>query len=598
MNLKYGDVTINGGFWKTAEDMNKNTTIDAVWKRFSDTGRVDAMKFEWKPGMDNEPHAYWDSDVFKWLEGACNIIAKGDRDDLKEKIEYVIDNICKNQCEDGYFNTYISVCHPQDRFKDRNLHELYSAGHLFEAAVAHYNATGSERLVNVAKKYADYIEKVFIIDQSADFMTPGHQEIELALVKLYELTGIERYLNMAEFFLKHRADNDKDEWILDNKYHAQDYANPEEFDTAIGHAVRCLYMLSGMVDCAKYKGNKKLLDACIKTYEDITTKKMYITGGTGSTRHGEAFTLPYDLPTETAYAETCAAIALMMFSGRMCDMLKDAKYANTVERAMYNGMMSGVSLDGEAFFYENPLQITLSKRQRPTIGDAEKFAVTQRQKVFFCSCCPPNINRTLSSMEQYIYNVDGKDVYVNQFMPSTLKSDGIVIEQKTDYPVSGRIELSVQGVENLYIRIPDWCSDFSVNCDYTEERGYAKVKADKTVVVEMNMTPFLVGANPNIEACAGKAALQRGPVVYCVERVDYADELSTIYVNNTDGAEVVYDEFFRGHTITLNALKNVTDNGLYMRKNDKFENVKVKFIPYYAFANRGESDMTVWVNYK
>lgn len=598
MKFKYGDVTISGGFWKNAEDMNKTKTIDAVWNRFYDTGRIDAMKFEWKPGMENEPHEYWDSDVFKWVEGACNIISKGDRDDLKEKIEYVIDNICEHQEPDGYFNTYISVCRPEDRFKDRNLHELYSAGHLFEAAAAHYNATGSDRLVNVAKKYADYIEKVFVIDQSAAFTTPGHQEIELALVKLYELTGIERYLNMAEFFLKKRANNDKDEEICGNIYHVQDYTTPEELDTAIGHAVRCLYMLSGMADCAKYTGNKKLLNACINTYEDIVKTKMYVTGGTGSTRYGEAFTLPYDLPTETAYAETCAAIAFMMFSGRMCNMLKEAKYADTVERAMYNAMMAGISLDGESFFYENPLQITLNKRQRPTVGDHEKFAVTQRQKVFFCSCCPPNINRTLSSMEQYIYNVDNKDVYVNQFMSSNLKSDDISIEQKTNYPANGRVEINAEGVENLYIRIPEWCGDFSLNCDYTEERGYAKVKAKGTVIFEMNMDPFLVGANPCVEACAGKAALQRGPIVYCVEKVDYNDNLNTLYVSNTDGAEVVYDEFFKGHTITLNALKNVTDNGLYMRKCDKFENVKVKFIPYYGFANRGESDMTVWVNYK
>ncbi len=599
MKLQYGTVTIDDGFWKEAEDLNKTVTIDAVWNRFHDTGRMDALKFNWKPGMDKQPHAYWDSDVFKWLEGACNIVAEGDRSDLMEKIDTIVNDICEHQQPDGYFNTYITVCRPEDRFQDRNLHELYSAGHLFEAAVAHHAATGSTKLLDAAKKFADYIEQVFVKEQSAAFITPGHQEIELALAKLFAVTGEERYVKLAEFFLKHRGVNDKDAWIDGHKYAAQDYANPEDLDTAIGHAVRCLYMLSGMADCAKNTKNQKLLEACVKTYEDITKTKMYITGGTGSTRFGESFTYSYDLSNEGAYAETCAAIALMMFSNRLCTMLHEAKYADTVERAMYNGMMSGISLDGASFFYENPLQITLQQRTKPAILDGrEKMAIVQRKKVFDCSCCPPNLNRTLSAMEQYIYSVEGKTVYINQFVPSTLKADGMVIQQQTEYPWKGKVVIHAEGVEALYIRIPAWCKNYSFSCDYTEEKGYAKICGQSTVTFDMEMESVLMGANPHIEACAGKAAVQRGPIVYCAEGIDFGDDLSLLYLSNIENATVTYDSFFRGNTITVGGWKAIADSGLYQPKADSFEKTEVKLIPYYGFANRGESDMRVWINYK
>lgn len=596
MNYNYGNINLKGGYWKQVKDLNRDVSIYSVWNRFSDTGRIKAFDFAWKPGEEQQPHVYWDSDVVKWLEGACNIIAEEPNAELSEKIDWLVERIEKNQQPDGYFNIYFTVCEPEKRFTDRNLHELYCAGHLFEAACAHYKATGSERLLNVAKKYADYIEKVFVKEQSASFTTPGHQEIELALIKLYKAKGEERYLKLSEFFLLNRGKNDKDEYIFDRAEHAQDYSPLEEFESVKGHAVRALYMLCGMADCAELTHNEKLMESCKKAYDDIVNGKMYITGGVGSTRHGEAFTVPYDLPNDSAYAETCAAISLMLFSDRMCRITHEAKYADTLERAMYNGMMSGISLDGKSYFYENPLEINLKKRESFHIKtDMVKVPITQRKEVFDCSCCPPNLNRILSSIESFFYDCADGEYYINQFAESTLENGAVKISQKTDYPRNGRVEISAEGMNALYVRIPDWCEKFTLSHKYETVNGYAKIIPDgKTIVLDMDMTPFMVYANPMVSDNAGKAAVQAGPIVYCAEGVDNGD-IELIRLTKTEGAAVCYDETMRANVLKLNGKKLKKLGALYTKTAPESEDFEIKMIPYAAFANRGESDMAVWL---
>ncbi len=598
MTADYRKVKINGGFWKKIEELNEKVTINAVWNRFDESGRIKAFDFNWKEGMENKPHVYWDSDVFKWLEGAFRILYRNDNKELAERAGHIIDRIEEHREKDGYFNIYYTVCESGKRFTNRDMHELYCAGHLIEAAVTHFETTGSERLLNIAKKYADCIESIFKTEQSASFATPGHEELELALMRLYRATAEKRYLELAKFFIDMRGANDKDNYIMNEPEYAQDNVCPRKMEKAVGHAVRCLYLLCGMADCAHDTDDHELMEACRRVYEDIVQRKMYITGGVGSTSIGEAFTIPYDLPNEKAYAETCAAISLMMFSNRMAHYEKNAKYADTAERAMYNGMMSGISLDGESFFYENPLEIVLKNRDKTAVrNNQEHYPISQRQKVFSCSCCPPNLNRTLSAMGDFIYDVDGDVGYINQFAESEYNDGEKRIVQKTDYPKNGVVRIQADGISTLNIRIPEWCDEFKINKKYTVKNGYAKIVNDGSeVIFEMKMQPVLIEANPEISDDANKASVMYGPIVYCAEAVDNIENLNSLYLSEELNEKMVFDEFFGAYTIEADGFKAEEFDGLYRKRKAQAEKCRIKLIPYYGFANRGESNMCVWLN--
>lgn len=600
MLADYRNVMINNGFWKTIEKLNEDVSIEAVWERFCESGRIDAFSFEWKEGDEKQPHFYWDSDVFKWIEGACYILSRKRDDNLSEKVEYIIDKIEEHQELCGYFNIYFMMVEPDKRFTDRDMHELYCAGHMFEAATAHYQTTGSRRFLNIATKYADYIEKVFVIDKSAGFITPGHEEIELGLVKLYRATGERRYLDLALFFLKNKGVNDKDKYIGEDITWAQDNESPWNMKSAVGHAVRCLYLLSGMADCAAETKDDTLMEACRRVYSDIADSKMYITGATGSTYIGEAFTIPYDLPNERAYAETCASIALMMFTNRMVKYEKKAKYADVAERAMYNGMLSGISLSGDAFFYENPLEINVSNQKKTeNVRKKEHYSILQRQKMFLCSCCPPNLNRVLSSIGNYIYHLEDDECYINQFVDSTYENDDVRVTQKTNYPYDGRVSIVAENIEMVNIRVPEWCEEFKLNKEYTLKDGYAVVYNDgNEIIFDMKMEPIIVEANPEVRENAGKVALTFGPIVYCAESCDNIENLSSLYITDDLNAKVEYSEFFRANVIKVDGYILKGFDGLYRRVTRSFEKCRIKFIPYYGFANRGENNMRVWLNYR
>lgn len=596
---KLKNVKITGGFWKAMEEKNKLVTVDAVYKRFTDTGRFSALRCDKE---NKNVHFFWDSDVAKWLEGAANVLEREFDPELYKKAESVISDIIDNQWEDGYINSYYSVTEPEKRFTDRGMHELYCAGHLIEAAVRYYEATGEDRFLRAARKYADLITKVFVTEKSAEFTTPGHEEIEIALIRLYRATGEEKYLKTAKFFIDTRGKEKEQSVFFENQMYVQSEKPVREMSEANGHAVRACYLYTAMALLAKETDDEELFLSCKRLYSDIVEKKMYITGGIGQSSIGEAFTVAYDLPPETAYAETCAAISLMFFSESMLMLENDSVYADTVERIMYNGMLSGISADGKSFFYENPLEINLRNHKKNVSADKRlRLPITQRMEVFDCSCCPPNLNRVLSSMEGYIYRTDGKTLYIDQFIESEMEEDGIKAAMMTDYPYDSKVTLCVSGADYAAVRIPYWCDRFMIGAPYRIKNGYAYIENPGKLEIEFEMKPKLYFANPECDYLSGKAALMLGPIVYAAEGKDNAFNLSNVYIDENINAVVSEKDFSLGspefNAVTVDGYVKKPSEKLYSDRPGELYKVKIKLIPYRLFANRGESDMRVWINY-
>ena len=584
----YKQVEITGGYLAAKQELNRKITINAVYDRFKETGRIDAFSMSRK-----DAHIFWDSDVAKWMEGAAYLLAQSPDAELERKVEALIDNIEKYQGADGYFNIYYTVCEPDGRFTQRGNHELYCAGHLFEAAVAYAEATGRERFLACMEKYADYIYRVFVEEKSAAFVTPGHEEIELALVRMYRYTGKKKYLDLAAFFINERGRHDGE--LTD---YNQSHVPVREQREAVGHSVRAVYLYSAMADLALELHDEQLQNACDALYRDITERKMYVTGGIGSCHLGETFSKPYDLPNAEAYTETCAGIGLMFFCQRMLRLENNAAFADTVERVFYNGVLSGISLDGKSFFYENPLEITLLDHFSNSYG-ARRFPITQRLECFSCSCCPPNLNRLLPLLGEYLYGRQDDTLFVNQFAASTLSDGDVTCVMTTDYPVNGRVTLSAQGVKRLAVRIPAWCASFTLNKPYTVQNGYAVVDAEGETVLELDMTPFAVCADSRVVRDAGKLCVQAGPIVYCAESVDNGENLHTFSISPNFESTVHYSEAFGLNELEISAKRYAQGGALYRRaehSGNQPQPATLHLIPYSAFANRGESDMLVWFN--
>lgn len=594
-NIDFPRVEITGGFWREKQEINRKATLKAVYERFKETHRFDALKCRWKEGEPDMPHIFWDSDVAKWIEGASYILAQKRDDEIEEIIENAIDCIIENSDENGYFNSHFLVTEQEKRFRDRGCHELYCAGHLFEAA-AYYNATGRGRFLRAMCRYADYIEQVFEIEKSAAFTTPGHPEIELALMRLYKTTGQKRYAELAKFFIdEHGKKPWENEWA--NAFYNQDDVPIRERKTAQGHCVRALYLMCGAADVAKEYGDEELKNACRRFFESVVGRRMYITGGVGSTNIGEAFTVDYDLPNRTAYSETCASIAMAMFANRMLGFKADSRYADIVEKALYNGIISGVALDGRSFFYENPLEMDPDFNNINTSTKIkERFPITKRLEVFDCSCCPPNILRFVASAAGLIYGFDDETVYVHQYAESTAEADGIKIRQKTEYPKNGKITVTCSGRKRLALRIPGWCRSFRINCGYTLKDGYAYITLTENteVQLELDMPVRLVSANRRVHADAGRVAVMRGPVVYCAEGADNGEDIKSAALNINAAFEAEESEFLLP-ILKTEAYMPAKNESLYYDACDDYEKIPFTLIPYFAFANRGESEMQVWL---
>ncbi len=598
--VSYLNVDIKEGFWKEKLDMISDVTVQAVYNRFAETHRFSALDCRWQEGEPDMPHIFWDSDVAKWLEGVAYSLKNKANPRIEAICDETIEKICKNADENGYFNSHFLVT--GERFTLREEHELYCLGHLIEAAVAYYEATGKKALLDAMCKYADYVEKVFLHEKSASFVTPGHPEIELALVKLYEATGERRYLQLSKHFIDmHGTGVDRAPYKGTNLYYNQDEVPLRERNTAEGHCVRALYLMCGAADIAQHYGDKELQEACERVFDNVVNKRMYITGATGSTCHGESFTVDYDLPNRDAYAETCASISLAYFANRMLKDRPCAKYGDAVERVMYNGILAGISMDGKSFFYENPLEIDVGFNNVNTSTDGGKrFPITQRKEVFDCSCCPPNVIRFIASVGDYLYTYSDDTVFVHQYMASDSVVDGVKISQHTDYPSTGEIRLSISNntKKQMALRIPSWCRKFEINCAYTLKDGYAYIDLEDTdteVNVNFKMDIRFIKANPKVHENAGKVAVMRGPVVYCMEGVDHKEKIHHISVDINRSFTPGEREFLVPSLYGKGCVEMERDE-LYYDAQQTYEETQIKLIPYFAYANRGETDMLVWMN--
>jgi DUF1680 family protein len=583
--VPFQEVHLQDAFWGPRLRTNRTTTVEANLRQCEQTGRIKnfAVAAGLEPGK-HEGALFNDSDVYKVLEGVAYALAERRDPDLEKRADHIIDLIAAAQQPDGYLNTYWTLVKPKERWTNIiHGHELYCAGHLIEAAVAYHQATGKHKFLQVAQKLADHISSVFGPDKKVD--TCGHEELELALVKLYWATDQPRYLDLAKFFLDVRGRADKRKLFGD---YAQDHKPIREQSEVTGHAVRAMYLYCGMADVGALTGDEGLIKAITAIWHDVVERKMYLTGGIGPSAQNEGFTVPYDLPNDSAYAETCAAIGMALWNHRMFLMTGDGKYADVLEREVYNGLLSGVSLTGDRFFYVNPL------------GSVGKH---HRVPWFDCSCCPTNIVRYLPGIGERAYAVRGNGIWTVLYMGNTttvaLEGGKVRLHQKTKYPWEGDISITVEPEKpfafDLYLRLPSWCKEsktVTVNGekvqDVSFEKGYLKVgrtwKAGDMVRLHLPMLVERVYADPRVKADVGRVALQRGPVVYCLEGVDNGEQVRNLVLPRGSRLDAHWEKNLLGGVMV------VTGQALAMARPVNFTAV-----PYYAWDNRAPGPMIVWL---
>lgn len=607
-SVDYSQVSLTGGYLHDKQQLIKNVTIPAILKSYTDTGRVRSFKLNWRRGEPGEPHIFWDSDIAKWIESVSYTLAHERDPVLESVVDGIVDDLCAGQTPDGYFNVRYLTTGRADRFTNRHDHELYCAGHLIEAAVAYYNATGKRAFLDAMCRYADHIEAVFKDGERPEsFQTPGHEEIELALVKLYQAIGDRRYLDLARFFIDKRGVSEAEKesnagWF--NSTYAQDHLPPREQRTAEGHAVRELYLLCGMADIARECGDGELQTACEAVFDNITQKRMYITGGLGGNYVGESFSYDYDLPNETAYAETCASIAMAFFCHHMFLLTGGTKYIDALELMLYNAVPAGLSASGDRFFYTNPLEAHPERREyHSKIKNGKYSPETERPIDFQCSCCPPNAARFFASVGGMMYGTDENRVYVNLYGSSVYESGGVRIEQQTDYPWDGTITLSVKSDKpvTLCLRIPGWCDSYEIDgSGYTVQNGYAVLEqvGTQTITLRLSMPVREVYANPRAHYNAGRIAVRRGSIVYCAEGADNGDFVKSAVIKSDGCYTHCYEKDLLGGIVTIECDASIPvdeTEALYQTEAFNREDRRLKLIPYAAWANRGKNEMSVWL---
>ncbi|WP_308638278.1 glycoside hydrolase family 127 protein [Paenibacillus silvisoli] len=647
------EVRVRDGFWDTFADLVRETVIPYQWEalndRIPDAEPSYAIRnFRIAAGLEAGEFGgmvFQDSDVAKWLEAVGYSLAKHPDAELERTADEVIDLVAMAQQEDGYLNTYFTVKAPDERWTNlHEAHELYCAGHMMEAAVAYYEATGKRKLLDVMCRFADYIADVFGTEPGKLRGYDGHQEIELALVKLYGATDEVKYLNLAQYFIDERGAEpnflveeckqregysiwtDKKMPIPTAPQMAYNQADRpvREQETATGHSVRAVYMYTAMADLARLTGDQGLLDACRRLWANTTTKQMYITGGIGSTHHGEAFTFDYDLPNDTVYAETCASIGLIFFAQRMLKLEAKSEYADVLERALYNNVIGSMSQDGKHYFYVNPLEVWPKASE---LNPGRRHVKAVRQKWFGCSCCPPNVARLLSSLNDYIYTSSASDntVHVHLFIGSeasfTLAAGQIAFTQQSSLPWEGRVRFELteapREAVTLALRIPAWCHGNAAlilngtPTAYQTEQGYAVVSRvwspGDTIIWEPELTVQLTASHPAIRANAGKAAIERGPLVYCLEEIDNGALLPALSILPGAEPQSSYDAGLLGGAVVITAegraderhswQQAAADSHPYrpLAQQRPSSPVQLKAVPYYLWGNRQPGEMTVWI---
>ena len=624
--VPFTKVKVTDSFWGQRLKASRDVTIPLAFSKCEETGRYTNFEKAANPSDSYEVKGYSfdDTDVYKTIEGASYSLQTYPNKKLVHYIDSVLDIVAKAQEKDGYLYTSrtMNPKHPHEWAGDKRWskvedlsHEFYNLGHMVEGAVAHFQATGSRKFLDIACRYADCVCREIGTKPGQVCVVPGHQIAEMALCKLYVLTGEQRYLDQAKFFLDYRGKT-----TIKTEY-SQSHKPVVEQDEAVGHAVRAAYMYAGMADVAALTGDKSYINAIDNIWNNIVEKKLYITGGIGATNNGEAFGKNYELPNMSAYCETCAAIGNVYVNYRLFLLHGESKYYDVLERSLYNGLISGVSLDGGGFFYPNPL---------------ESMGQHQRQPWFGCACCPSNIARFIPSLPGYVYAVNKRDVYVNLFMSNTsqlsVAGKGITLEQQTQYPWDGDIAIKVAankaGQWAMKVRIPGWVRNEvvpsnlyeftdnlrpqynitvngnAVNGKLTDD-GYftidRKWKKGDVVRVHFDMDPRTVRANNNVEADRGFVAIERGPIVYCAEWPDNDFDIMGALVNQSPKMTV--------EDGTLHAKdKKVADYYIKVIKTDaqllsfdkqgrlNTEDVKLSLIPYYAWCHRGSGKMRVWLS--
>jgi uncharacterized protein len=618
-------VKLQDGLWSPRQRTVRERTVPFLHSQYEDNGLFEALNVDSPPGplripFNNRPNTavmYWDSDIAKWIEMASYTLATQYDPALDARIDELVALISNAQRSDGYFNTYFIRREPEKRWANlRDWHELYCAGHLIEAAVAHTQATGKTHFLDVMQRYADYIETLFGPGSNQRRGYCGHPEIELALVKLFRLTGERRYLDLAKFFVDERGrqpnffdqealargENPGTFYYGTHEY-SQSHVPVREQHQVVGHAVRAMYLYSAMADLAGDFDDASLMEACKRLWTDLTTKRLYVTGGLGPAARNEGFTADYDLPNETAYAETCAAVGLIFWAHRMLLVERDAHYADIMELALYNGALSGLSLDGEHFFYDNPLA---------SRGEHRRWTWHR------CPCCPPNIGRLIASLGQYVYSIGRNEAAIHLYIASSARLSvggaNVSIAQQTQYPWDDVVRIGVEPDRPaefaLRLRIPGWCRSAkirvngeAINLDRIMDYGYAHVwrrwKAGDEIILSLDMPVERIYANPEVLADVGRVALKRGPIVYCIEGSDSDVPLHRIAVKRSSQITPKFEADLLSGVGTLSveavALSSWTDGALYRTEPPTARPTTIRAIPYSYWGNRDPTEMKVWI---
>lgn len=619
------DMRLSDTFFQPRQETNRINTLPHLYKLFKEGGRFSL--YGDAPAIDVDFKIYWESEIAKFIEAASYSLANTWDAELDALLDDVIQQLTSIQQPDGYLNAYITFKKPDKRWKNLFVcHELFNAGTLAEAAVAHFRATGKRTLLDPICRYIDYIDSVFGPEAEKLKGYCGHPGIEMALVTLHELTGNDRYLQLSRFFVEQRGqrpnwfeseDNSDTEmyWVeMLRKYYRrqnrnffeynQSHAPAREQSEAVGHAVRAMFFYSGMADTAAAFDDAGLFEACMALWGDVCNKKMYITGGVGSEYDIEGIGKPYHLPNREAYAETCAAAGLVYWNSRLLNMTGNSRYADVIERVIYNLLPASVSLDGRAFFYENPL---------------ESDGTFERTGSFVCACCPPNVAKLYASLGSYFYSYGNGEVYVNQYAAGTARvpvgGDTVTVTQQTRYPWDGNVSLGLEipgPLEfTMKLRLPCWCTkcSLSINGETMDtagllEDGYIAVcrrflNGDR-IVFDMDMPVERMYAHPMVKADKGCIALQRGPVVYCLEEADNIRDLHLLGIPAHAALAVSDNPELLGGVCTITGaaeLQQLTgwDNGLYQNKPADAVPFRFTAVPYAVWGNRGKGAMLVWL---
>ena len=611
---------------------------DRFWKERLDLVRKEIIPYQWEAMNDRVPNAepshcienyriaagqaqgsfygevFQDSDLAKWLEAVAYVLSFQPDPKLEKLADEAIELVCAAQQPDGYLNTFFTIKEPDQRWRNlREGHELYCAGHMMEAAVAYFEATGKSRLLDAMMRLADLIYNTFGPEEGKIHAYPGHEEVELALFRMYRATGVRRYLELSAYFINCRGtgenyfrnENDRPGYLpiwgsmdtnSDMSYY-QAHQPVREQKQAAGHAVRAMYLYSAMADLAGELKDEGLLNACKTLWNDVTERQMYVTGGVGASGILERFTTDYDLSNEMAYAESCASIGLMLFGLRMNRVTRQAQYFDPVERALYNTVLASVALDGKSFFYVNPLEVWPKACMPYT---SKEHVKPVRQPWFSCACCPPNVARTFASLGQYIWAQDSQRVYLNLFISSTVKAkNGAILKLETEFPMGNVLKITSDQVLELAVRIPGYGKNFRANVSYRKENGYGvfELEAGKELEIQFDAPACFIRANPEVRACSGKVCIQRGPVVYCLEEIDNGSNLSALSVDTAVSPGERESDIPGGLMITASGKRRRawTDDKLYGEFPSQYEETVLQAVPYAFWGNREKGEMTVWI---